>query len=467
MANWLQAIGRMLSQERQYTNWEWADRWYAYLLWDAYYANTVYEPSGNGGQRQSINDSLGNASAADLTGLYNPVASVVDLYLHVFDGAFGDEIKIEPRGRATQALAAAVDQIWQWSNLTIEKQPLCRLAATNGCVGLRVVARRSDDPTKQRVYIKPEHPRVIRDVELDDRGNVEAIQLEYDVTTGLAEDAKTITIREEMDKEQIRTWRMDSGRAIPYDIQARTDNGPLSSYPNELGVVPYVVLRHEHTGEKWGRNAFYKARSPIDRLNALMTHIDVQIHRHVRAKWLVAASGPAPTEVDLTDMTVVYIDLRNSTATPFAEPMVATLDLAGATNQAKLQLEIIEDMLPELKATQGKYLSGQSGETIAELRKPAEDKIALARANYEDALIRAQQIAVSWGVLMGLWDVGTGSGDQAAAERAYREGYEDMRFNTRLYLPATSGQQQGQDNDAESSSNTGGRAERSASSPSL
>lgn len=439
MANWLQAVGRLLRQDQDYTSYAWQDRQYAYLLWDAYYANLVYETLSNGGQRENINSALGNAAAADLGGLYNPVASVVDLYLHVFDGAFGDEIRVEPLGVATTALIDAIEQLWKWSNLTIEKQPLCRFAATHGTVGLRIVARNDADPARRRVWIKPEHPRTIRDVELDERGNVEAIQLEYDLTIGLAEDAQTICIREELDKVEFRTYRMVGGNPVPFDLTTMEANGPNARYENALGVVPYVLLRHEYNGEMFGRNAWYKARSPIDRLNALLSHIDVQIHRHVKAKWFIAASGSAPASIDLDDLSVAYVDTRNTTSTPLVQPLVAPLDLSGAIAEAKLQMDVTEDMLPELKATQGKFLSGQSGETIAELRKPAEERIALARANYEDALLRGQQIAVSWGILLGLWDVGTGMGTREAADAAFQGGYEDHRFNTRPMLPLGSG----------------------------
>lgn len=423
MANWLQAINRLIMGEaRQESAWAWVDRQSAYDLWSAYYANSIYEPSANGGQREYINATLGNASAADLAGLYNPVGAAVDLYLNVFGGTFGRDIRAET---AQPAMQTALDQIWRWSNLNVERQPLCRLAAMHGTVGLRIVA------SPDRVYLKVEHPRIIRDKEEDDRGNVIAIQLEYDLTTGLAERAKTITIREELTRDEIATYRMQGDIATPYDLQAMADNGPLARYPNALGVVPYVVVRHEHIGEAWGRNAFYRARTPLDRLNALISHIHTQIHRHVRAKWLIAASGEPPTEFDLTDMSVAYVNLRGGAGAPVVQPMVAPLSIADAIAQARLAIELIEDLLPELKATQGKFLSGQSGETIAQLRKPAEDRILLARANYEDALIRAQQIAASWGVLYGLWDLGTGVGTREAADRAYHDGYEDHAFVAR------------------------------------
>jgi len=437
--NWLAAVSRLLRRDHRQTSWAWIDRQSSYLLFDSYYANTAYERLFDGGQRDAINASLGNAAAADIAGLYNPVANVVDLYLNVFGGNFGDEIQVEPTGNATPALVNVIGQIWRWSNLSVEKQPLCRYAATHGNVGLRIVARNDPDLTKRRVYLKPEHPRIIRDLERDERGNITAIQLEYDVTSGLAEKATTITVREELTTEMIRSWRVSGGTSlVPYDLFAKADNGPRWEYPNALGIVPYVLLRHEYTGDTWGRNAFYKALSPLNRLNALITHVDVQVHRHVNGVLFIAASGAAPTTIDLSGLKVAYVDTRNSATTPFMQWMVAPLDLLGAIAEINLQLDMIEDSLPELKATAGKFLSGQSGQTIAELRKPAEEKVNLARANYESALIDAQKIAVSWMVLLGMADVGTGMGTRAAADAAFAGGYEDHRFNTRPLLSLTS-----------------------------
>lgn len=444
--NWIAALGRLVRGGAPQTSWAWKDRYAVYQLWDSYYSNQAYDTLANGGQRESINTDLGNASAADLCGIYNPISQVVDLYGNVFAGAFGDEIRAETTGQAQPALIEAINQIWEWSNLTVQKQMVCRLAATHGLCGLRIVARDDPDPTRRRVYIKPEHPKTIRDMRLDDRGNIEAIQLEYDLTVGLAEQAITITIREQLEKGRIQTWRVENGEAFPFDLSTfQTDGMPLdkindydggrwSDRPNALGVVPYVPLYHELSGDEWGKNAFYKARAPIDRLNALMSHTDIQVHRHVRATWLLAAAGKPPTEFVFDDLKIVYVDTQQSNSNPMAQAMVANLDLQGAIAQAKLQIDLIEDMLPELKATAGKFLSGQSGETIAELRKPAEEKIGIARANYEDAMVRADKIAVSWMILLGLVDVGTGMGSREAADAAYRGGLEDHRFNRRPLL---------------------------------
>ena len=428
-----------------------ADRRAAYDTFDAYYHNTVYGSTGDGGQRAAINVALGNAAAADLSGLYNPVASVVDFYQHIYGGAFrpsdapADEdsetdIRAEPGRDAAPELLPALDAIWKWSNLTTAKQEICRLPAMHGTAGLRIVAEDHPDPARRRVYLKPEHPRIIRDVELDARGNVAAIQLEYEITIGLGDDQQIVAIREEMDKERIATYRDTGANLIPYDLTTRTDHGPASVYANRLGVVPYVLIQHQSTGGAFGLNAFYRAREPIDRLNAMLTHLDTQIIDHVKVDWFIAADGPPPTKFALDGRSVIYVDTSRSVSgqAPTITPMVAPLSLADAISKTRLQIELIEDGLPELKATAGRFLSGQSGETIAQLRAPAEARLALARANYDDALVRASQIAVSWGILLDLWNLGTGQGTPEAAEAAYRQGREDFHLNERALLPPVS-----------------------------
>jgi hypothetical protein len=421
-----------------------ADRQYVYALNEAYYHNQIYEPLSAGGFRQNVNAELGNAAAADLAGLYNPVAEVVDLYQHVLGGTFrrvtDDPAEDQPTDiraeSGTPALLDALDLLWGWSNLNVTKQQVCRLPALHGTCGIRIVARNDPDPTRRRVYLKPEHPRVIRDVEVDERGNVTAIDLEWELTTGLNDQQQTVTIREQMDKESIATYRQVGAALIPYNVALREDD-PRAIYPNALGVVPYVLLAHQDSGGPFGLNSFYRARGPIDRLNALLTHLNQQIFDHVKVDWLVAAAGEPPARMELTGRNVIYVNTANGATPPVLEPMVAPLNIGDAIVKARLDLELIEDRLPELKAVVGRFLSGQSGETIAQLRAPAEQRLGLARAHYEDALVRASQIGVSWMVLLGLTDLGTGMGDRDAADRAYRAGLEDFTLNRRPLLPPT------------------------------
>jgi hypothetical protein len=430
--NPIKALANLFKRDVEPTDWASTDRLSAYAAWSLYYDNAIYTRLTDGGLRDQINATLGNLAAADLAGMYNPVARAVNLYQHVFGGEFGVDIQTVPDAKAT-AIQEPLERIWRWSNINVQKQLLCRFAPLYGNVGLRIVGRNDPDPARRRVYIKAEHPGVVQDVEQDDRGNVTSILLEYDYTIGIGTAQQTLVIRELQTKERFQTWRLDGTLAIPYDLINETDGGPWAEYDNALGFVPYVLLSHTPTGGPWGHNCFYRVVRSLDSLNALLTHLDVQIHDHVRVLWLIAASGPAPSEIDLSGRKVAYVDTSANPdgAAPVMQPLVAPLNLADAIERTSQQIALIEDELPELKATGGRFISGQSGETIAELRKPAADLIATARVNYEDGLIRAQMQALSVGILYDLWDLGTGTGSREAADRAYSGGFEDHRLNNR------------------------------------
>lgn len=419
--NWLTALGRQSAMGPPPSGSAWADRISIFNLWAAYVDNKVYLPQSEGGQREAINSALGNAEAADLFGAYNPTAQIVDAYRNVYGGRFGEEIVID-----NAKLRPYIDQVWKWSMLQRQIPLLCGLPATYGTMGLRIV----DDV--DRIRIKPEHPAIIRSVEDDAYGNVIGIELEYEETRGLGDEAETLTIREVLKPETTSTYRVDIGKNLhPFNMRDWRDDRTAEGAPNPLGIVPYVLCQHEYDGSIWGKNAFHRLRTPLDRVNALITHTDVQIHRHINGTLLIAADGAPPTAYDLTGLKVAYIDTRGSTKTPFAEWLVAKLDLPAALAQVIAQIDMIEDSAPETRIMSGKYLSGQSGETVIQLRKAAEEAILLARGNYEHALVTAQKIALSFGIMRGLWDLGTGTGTREAADRAYQTGLEDHAFNAR------------------------------------
>lgn len=414
------ALAPFLAQQRSPTNDAWSERAAAFHLWDAYYTNAAYEATTNGGYRDAINAMLGAQRAQELAGLFNPVARVIDLYAHVLNGAFGRDIMIDPASTQTNLLPL-LEQVWQWSNMSILQQLLCQWTPLHGTSGLRIVA----DSVRRRVYQKVEHASIIRDVELDPRGNVIDIELQYTDTRGIGDQQETVTIRERQTKQRIQQWRVERGGVLTL----------ISDQPNTLGVVSYVLVPHIITATPFGFNAFFRVRTALDHLNSLITHLHLQIHDHLNAPMIIAGSGKAPDYFDLSGRTVMYVDTSSGATQPSINFAVSNLDLGATLEAIKHQISLIKDELPELKATEGEFLAGQSGETIAQLRQPAEDRLKRARVNYEDALVRSQQIALSWGILLGLWDVGTGMGTREAADAAYKRGLLNHRFADRPILP--------------------------------
>lgn len=420
-------------QARDRTEWGQSERVAYYSLMRAYYLNYAYQSAQIGGYKEYISSQYGRAVANLFAGIFNPAKRVVDIYKHIFSGAFGDEIQIDS---ANDLVAPALNKVWQWGNINIERQIMLFEGPLFGTVGIRTVARSLPTP---RVYNRFDSAEKIKYITYDDRGNVETAVIEYirnESTLHGTRDNHVIT--EILAPDEFSTLR----DGIPYDLINNRANGELSKYENVLGVTPYVILKHKHTGLDWGLGALAGEESKIDLLNMLIGHIITQIIRHVKVKWLMAASGNPPKDIDLGDTSVAYIKTDPTVTTaPIMLPMVANLSLGDAISMASMMLDELRDSLPELKATDGKFLSGQSGETVAQLRQPAEQLIIDARGNYEDALIRAQKISLSWGIRLGLWNLGTGTGTKAAAESAYINGLEDHKFNTRPALPLTVYQQ--------------------------
>ena len=412
-----------------------------YQIWWAYYTNKIYTPYADGGYRNLINSYLSTSKIGDIEGIYNPTERIVDCYQLVFSGVLGREIKIDkklPDGTSVHpAIPDALGKVWQWSNFNREKQLLARYGAALGTCGIRITAKNHADPEKRRIYLKVEHPSKILDLKTDVFGNITEIMFEYDILDGdVGGEKRTYTIREYMSKTTFASWRDDE----PYDLINKTLGGEFSSYENELGVVPYVLVNHKNIGTPYGVPAIYGHERKIDQINMIAAHINQQIRRHVSVTWFMEAGGPSPQRIEIGDMSVVYVQKElGQTSQASIEPMVANLNLGDSISQLNGMIGELSNALPELKATDGQFLSHQSGGTVAQLRLPAENKIVEARGSYEDALIKAQKIALSLGILYEVpgFDLGTGIGTREAADEAYHSGAEEHIFETRPALPLT------------------------------
>jgi len=421
---------------------------------EAYYHNNVYDRVLDGGALDYINDFLGEAKANDLKGTFNPIKRVVEVYAQtVFNGRFGkdiviDDVKDETNQPIHKNLKSYVSQIAKWSNFDQELKNYTRLGSLQGTVGIRIVSKvgadfPKDDPKKRRVYLQFEHPATILDAVRDKRGNVRSIITEYIINQGeltletlTTQGVKRVLIKELMTKEFIEKRSQQKGgilSIIPFFFGGKEQN----RIKNVLGVVPYVLVQHEKKAGLFGAWAFQGVERKIDMVNALSSHLDRQIIRHVKAVWMASSQGSPPTQMKFAGNEVIWFELDEGATPPSFEAMVAQLSLSETIEKIKLNLQEIGDSLPELKATDGEYLSGQSGETVAQLRLPAEQRILSARTTYEDGLIRAIQIALSWGILLGIFDFDTGLGTREAADEAYNTGALNFRFKERDALPIT------------------------------
>lgn len=424
-------------------------------LWN-YYMNNVYNRTLYGGSLDYINEALGEAAAKDISGLINPVEQVIELYAqNTFAGAFGDEIKVDPQitntvGETTtvdKRVTSALAQIFKWTNINAEKDRFARYAALFGTVGIRVVAKVGKDypddlVENRRVYLQFEHPALIEDFATDSRGNINQMLTTHRVKEG------EIDIRDPDNSRDFHIYKMLMTETKfttlrddePYDNIAEKVDGQFANYPNILGFVPYVLAYFRKHDQDYGAWAFVGTEPILDRINALATHLLRQVWRHVNVTWVITTSGEPPKEYVFGGQRVLHIirKLTENVADTTIEPMVAQLSLGETLEILKyLAGDVLPDRMPELKATMGVFLANQSGETVAQLRKPASDKLLVFRANIEEALIKSLKMALSYGILLGVWEVGTGIGTVEAANTAYQNGWLDFRFNKRPALTLT------------------------------
>jgi hypothetical protein len=415
-----------------------------YRLWWSYFDNSVYLSIHDGGYRKLINEFLGAARTGNLAGHFNPVERAVRAYELVFDGSFGDDIRIDDNVSegvpVNNALLAPVKKIWTWSNIDQWKNLMLNRTAGLGTTGLRINFRDNTNPALRKIYFTTEHPSLIRNLETDERGNVTQVLLEYSRLEGNFYDPDNPRQRhdylEYMSRDEF--WMQRDGQWWNYKLKKEVKTKAEATVRNVLGIVPWGVIRQNDLGGDFGLPCFSGNERKMDHLNALASHINAQIRKHVTVTWLIEAGGPKPEIIPMGDMVAWYVQKElGSTSSAKATPLVANLNIGEAINQQKALLEEITHSMPELKATDGAFLSHQSGSGVAHLRMPAEQRILTARESIESGLIRMQKIALSLGVMKRMWDLGTGMGTKAAADRAYEEGYEDHRFNERPALPLT------------------------------
>lgn len=408
--------------------WEWEERRDKFAEWDRLYTNARYTPQAEGGDLEVVlRQLLGKDCKRDLDGWYNPVAAIVDAYQSVLYGDWGSTlwpVDANDVGAAIDRkspLYDALTNLWRWSNFDTQKQLLQTYAPLYGTVGLRISARDDADPIKRRVRMHIVHPGEIVDYDDDVDGNITSVRLERIETFGpLGEERKTRRVTEILSKESF---------SVQYG-----DDSPVVT-PNELGVCPFVLIPHRDIGERWGANAFLGSERNIDRINYRLSREDRALDQNQFPIWYAAGDGDKPTRLDLSGNSFLY-SRTSGTGSAVIEPLTADLDHSSVAAYVDARIAHLVQRHPELVLYNIDALSGQSGETIAKLLKPVEQRLRMARGMYEHGLRKAMQIGLSWSVMLSLVDLGHGMGTMEAAERSYQSGDEDFAFNSRPALPA-------------------------------
>ena len=309
------------------------------------------------------------------------------------------------------ALRPAIARLWELSNWQINKDVFTLQGTVFGDIALEVV----DDRAREAVYLRVVNPSTIKDVTLDPFGNVKAYEFE-EARAHPENKNRTVTYTETAERSGdnviYRTYLNDSPYAWPGQVD---DSGNTrAEWEEPYGFIPLVVVKHNDVGLDWGWSEMHPGRGKFQEVDDLASKLSDQIRKMVEGSWLLSgvdkpSSTPAATSRD----SETYQGTSSATSRPqpgreemaffygpegaSATSLVAPLDIGQSAEYIKDLLGELERDYPELQMDIWSSGGDASGRALRVARQRAESKVRQRRVAYDDALVRAQQMAVAIG----------------------------------------------------------------------
>ncbi|WZP01207.1 hypothetical protein EP7_005651 (plasmid) [Isosphaeraceae bacterium EP7] len=411
-----------------------------YQVYWGLYENSVYRDVLNG-LAPAMRSRLGLYRS--IRSIYNPSYRLGEFWAtHLMGGpldtAAGDGSVTRaalPIAGASPALRLALSRLWRDSNWQTGKSIWGRYGAVMGDAPMEV----HNDPAKGRVTLVPVDPRKLVDFELDRGGNVRGYTFQEDrpdpeYPGRTARYAKVVE-RGDGDDVLYRTTRDDA----PY---AWGPEGVEWVLP--YGFVPFVWAQHLDVGAGAGWSELHAERGKIFEVDDQASVLNDFVRRMANAPWAfpakqpsVGVTMPAPKSGPVSQFAATQAEGRSDpgrdqhpaiwlgegAGTPTA--LVTNLNIADVVASiAGLSAEIERDF-PELRFDRLRASGDASGEALRIARQPAEAKVLGRRASYDDALVRAHQMAAAIGGFEGY------AGYEGFGLESYRAGTLDHSIGSR------------------------------------
>lgn len=380
-------------------------RLFRYSFYDLYYNNSAYSTLASYVARMKFDKKL----YKNIRSIYNPVQRLVDMYpAKVYGGDLDLETltsgAIQIVG-ADEALKAALRQLWLWSNWGVNKSLFVRNGARYGDKVLKVV----DEPDKEKVRLEVLHPGKIKEVTRDAVGNVKAVTIEYSRDEPAPPAAfgqpprkptRAYVYTEKIDQERFQFFK----NGTPWDYINDVERGEFAKYDNPYGFVPMVTGQHKDLGLQWGANAFHGQVEKIDELNDAASLLNDQVRKIITVPWYFAGvKRKAELTVESAEIDNEEGNRRDRLDAIYGpqgsqpHPMVAPLDIPGALSNIESMLDELERDMPELALHRLREQGQATAPGVRAVFSDASDRLTEAAGNYNDTLVRAQQMAVSIG----------------------------------------------------------------------
>lgn len=410
---------------------------FRYALYWALYESTVYDSSIH---RWSAEYKRRKGHYKYIRPIYSPAYRLAEMHAaHIqggqLDAQAGDGTRRPsalPIETENDLIRPPIARFWRDSNWAVEKAVYARM----GCICGDAPVVLHDDRKNRRICAEVLHPKCLRDLGTDERGNVRWYvrqelrrNPEYNpartVRQGEIAPARDLNVREYVvyteacwrEGETIiyETFRGDGPQMEPYNWRGEDEDGDElpSRWTADYGFVPMVINPHikVRPGSPWGHSEFASALCKIDEASDLGSLQHDQIRKVVRGAWFVAGArkpldDPEVSEPDATDNDrqpgrqrnpMMYVPAVGATITP----MVLPLDLQFSSIEIMNQVQELERDFPELRFDRMRsQVSGDaSAKALREARKPAETKFHERRAGYDDAMARLHKMSLSMGAM--------------------------------------------------------------------
>lgn len=388
-----------------------------YALLRAYYqSNSLYARL----SRAMVERGL---DAAPMAALRNPAFRVVEFYVAaIWPGALGTALPIRTDN---EAIVAPLEQVWAWSNWAARKQVFARTVPMLGDGFIKVVG----DGDRGRVYYQLIEPEHVTDFDCDERGYLTYCRIDIPVRVrqGDAQVGRTSTEVYAKADGTYRRWLHQHGAQRPIDeLGAPLETTGLGGDLKGIDFVPIVHCPFRDVGEHRGVGAFTLQIDKINEVNRKATRLAQQLYKDNASTWIATATGvdkdgrpmpawrPPPTGSDGT-ATAPVITVGDQAFFSFPggydlKSTVPQIDWMASLDAIRADMAELQQDLPEMAYWQIPEVQGDaSGRALRVKLLPAMSRAEEARANLEDALIRADQMALTIGVAMGLFDTSIGA----------------------------------------------------------
>jgi hypothetical protein len=327
--------------------------------------------------------------------IYNFVSRLVDLEVNKTYGGridwAGDlatgAIPIVLSKNTSPIVIECIKQILEWSNFGDGKDKYVRNGATLGDSFLKAVNVKDEQDRWTMVYIEVLDPHVVKDFDLDRRGNVKRIVIEYEKID--EPDGKTWMYREEIDKEWFRYYR---------------DDELTDEEPNVFKFVPVTFTPHKHVvgGKKSGVTSFHNTLNKLDEMNDGAS-VAKDGQRKANNPMLAVIGGKlgiANTELRDRDDLLVF---EGGDEGITIETITPQTDTAGSIAIMEREENEITSDNPALALQNLRKQGGElSGVAIENYYGDASDSLEAIQGRYDERLIRILQMAMTMAGMMKL-----------------------------------------------------------------